>query len=167
MIRILFVCMGNICRYPMAEGVFQSLLEKHGLADQVLIESAGTHAYHVGKLPDQRAIRTAEERGVDLSRLRARQVEPGDLEEYDLVLVMDEHNYDTVLFICAKQHQHKLGFLLDYAPHLKTRNLPDPYYGGEIGFARVMDMIEDACEGLLSHLQEQLFRQVPLTFREE
>ncbi len=156
MIRVLFVCMGNICRSPMAEGVFQKLLEQSGLADQVLIDSAGTHAYHVGKSPDPRAIRTASERGIDLGRLRARQVERGDFEEFDLVLVMDEHNYDTLVFTCAKQHQHKLDYLLDYAPHLGTRNLPDPYYGGEIGFDRVMDMIEDACEGLLRHLQTQL-----------
>lgn len=159
MVRILFVCMGNICRSPMAEGIFQTLLEKHGLEDQVMIDSAGTHAYHVGKQPDQRAIKTAAERGIDLSRLRARQVEPGDFEEFDLVLVMDEHNYDTVLFTCAKQHQHKLNFLLDYAPHLKTRNVPDPFYGGEIGFDRVMDMIEDACEGLLQALQNQQLRK--------
>ncbi len=161
MIRILFVCMGNICRSPMAEGVFQKLVEQHGLADQVLIDSAGTHAYHVGKRPDPRAIRTAGERGIDLSLLQARQVEPGDFEEFDLVLVMDEHNYDTLVFTSAKRHQHKLDYLLNYAPHLGTRNLPDPYYGGEIGFDRVMDMIEDACEGLLHHLKEQRLRQVP------
>ncbi len=156
MTRILFVCMGNICRSPMAEGVFQKLLEREGLAGQVLIESAGTHAYHVGKAPDERAIRAARERGIDISHLRARQVEPGDFEEFDLVLVMDEQNYDTLLFTGARKHQHKLGYLLDYAPHLKTRNLPDPFYGTEPGFDRVLDMIEDACEGLLQHLQEQM-----------
>ncbi|BCX81113.1 protein-tyrosine phosphatase [Methylomarinovum caldicuralii] len=161
MIRILFVCMGNICRSPMAEGVFQKLLEREELADQVMIDSAGTHAYHLGKAPDERAIRAARERGIDISHLRARQVEPGDFEEFDLVLVMDEQNYDTLLFTSARKYQHKLGYLLDYAPHLKTRNLPDPYYGTEPGFDRVLDMIEDACEGLLAHLQERRQRQAP------
>lgn len=161
MMRILFVCMGNICRSPMAQGVFEKLLSQHGLSDQVLVESAGTHAYHLGKMPDERAIRAARERGIDIAHLRARQVEPGDFEEYDLVVVMDEQNYDTLLFTSARRHQHKLKFLLDYAPHLKTRNLPDPYYGTDIGFDRVMDMIEDACEGLLHHLQEQMRRQMP------
>lgn len=161
MIRVLFVCMGNICRSPMAEGVFQRLLEQHGLADQVLVDSAGTHAYHLGQSPDSRAILTAQARGIDISGLRARQAEPKDFDEFDLILVMDEHNYDTLLFTGAERHRSKLKYLLDYAPHLGTRNLPDPYYGGEIGFEQVMDMIEDACEGLLRHLQDQLLQRVP------
>ncbi len=161
MIRILFVCMGNVCRSPMAEGIFQHLLKQHGLADRVMIDSAGTHAYHAGKAPDPRAIRAAQARGIDISGLRARQVGPGDFEEFDLILAMDEHNYDSLLFTGAKHQQGKLGYLLDYAPHLKTRNLPDPYYGGEVGFERVMDMIEDACEGLLRHLQDQFLRRSP------
>ncbi|GAB4353591.1 MAG: low molecular weight protein-tyrosine-phosphatase [Methylohalobius sp. ZOD2] len=161
MIRVLFVCMGNICRSPLAEGVFQRLLEKHDLADRVLIDSAGTHAYHVGKSPDPRAVQTAFARGIDLSRLRARQVDGGDFDEFDLILVMDEHNYDTLLFTCAERHRGKMRYLLDFAPHLESRHVPDPYYGGEAGFERVMDMIEDACEGLLRHLQAQLQREVP------
>lgn len=159
MIRILFVCMGNICRSPMAEGIFRRLLEQHGLADRVMIDSAGTHAYHVGKSPDPRAVLTAQARGIDISRLRARQAEPGDFEAFDLILVMDEHNYDALMFIGAKRYQSKVGYLLDYAPHLNTRNLPDPYYGGEVGFERVMDMLEDACAGLLRHVQDQLLRR--------
>lgn len=160
MIKILFVCMGNICRSPMAEGVFQKLLEKHGLAGQVLVESAGTHAYHVGKSPDQRAISAARSRGIDLTGQRARQVEGGDFEEFDLVLVMDEQNYDALTFMCARRHRAKLKYFLDFAPHLKTRNVPDPYYGGELGFEQVLDMIEDACEGLLQHLREQMVEQL-------
>lgn len=161
MIRVLFVCMGNICRSPMAEGIFQKLLEQHGLADRVLVDSAGTHAYHLGKSPDPRAILTAKARGIDISHLRARQAEPGDFEEFDLILVMDEHNYDTLLFTCPdRRHREKIGYLLDYAPHLKVRNLPDPYYGGEVGFEKVMDMLEDACAGLLRHLQDQYLRRV-------
>ncbi len=156
MIRVLFVCMGNICRSPMAAGVFQRFLEQHGLADQVLVDSAGTHAYHVGKAPDPRAILTAQARGIDISGLRARQVEPEDLEEFDLILAMDEHNYDFLLFTGARAYQDKLGYLLDYAPHFGTRNLPDPYYGGELGFEKVMDMIEDACQGLLHHVKQLL-----------
>ncbi|HHJ40081.1 MAG: phosphotyrosine protein phosphatase [Methylothermaceae bacteria B42] len=161
MVKILFVCMGNICRSPMAEGVFQKLLEKHGLADQVLIDSAGTHAYHVGKSPDPRAVQTARARGIDLQNQQARQVSAGDFDEFDMVLVMDEQNYDALTFICAKRHQGKLKYFLDFAPHLKTRNLPDPFYGGDIGFERVMDMIEDACEGLLNHIQSQMQRSMP------
>jgi protein-tyrosine phosphatase len=159
-VKILFVCMGNVCRSPMAEGVFRRLLEQHGLSAQVEVDSAGTHAYHLGKSPDPRAILTAKARGIDISGIRARQVSPKDLEEFDLVMVMDEHNYDALRFICAKPHQAKLAYLLDYAPHLGTRNLPDPYYGGEAGFERVMDMIEEACEGLLSHLQDRWLRRV-------
>ncbi len=161
MMRILFVCMGNICRSPMAQGVFEKLLGDHGLSDRVLVDSAGTHAYHLGKAPDERAVRAARERGVEIAHLRARQVEPGDFDEYDLVVVMDEQNYDALRFISAERHRHKLKFLLDYAPHLKTRNLPDPYYGTDMGFERVLDMIEDACTGLLHHLQEQMRRQMP------
>ncbi len=160
MVRILFVCMGNICRSPMAEGVFRRLLEQHGLTSQVEVDSAGTHAYHLGRSPDPRAILTAKARGIDISGRRARQVSPKDLEKFDWVLVMDEHNYDALRFICPKPQQAKLAYLLDYAPHLKTRNLPDPYYGGELGFERVMDMIEEACEGLLSHLQDQWLRRM-------
>ncbi|GAB6067393.1 low molecular weight protein-tyrosine-phosphatase [Methylothermus subterraneus] len=162
MTRVLFVCMGNICRSPMAEGVFRHLLERHGLTARVQVDSAGTHAYHLGKSPDPRAVLIAKARGIDIGGRRARQFEvPSDFEAFDLILAMDEHNYDTLLFTGGKRYQGKLGFLLDYAPHLKTRNLPDPYYGGEAGFERVMDMIEDACEGLLSHLQDRLLRRAP------
>lgn len=161
MIRVLFVCMGNVCRSPMAQGIMQKLLEQHDLDDQVLVDSAGTHAYHLGRSPDPRAILAAQARGIDIRHLRARQAEPRDLKEFDLVLVMDEQNYDTLSFICTDPTQReKIGYLLDYAPHFATRTVPDPYYGGDMGFEKVMDMLEDACLGLLRHLQDRYLRRV-------
>jgi protein-tyrosine phosphatase len=151
---VLFVCMGNICRSPTAEGVFRNLVEKEGLADRFLIDSAGTHAYHVGEPPDERARRAASSRGIELGGLRARQVRFADFRDFDHILVMDADNRDALLFMQPGEHARKIGLLLDYAPRLKIKEVPDPYYGGAQGFEKVLDMIEAASEGFLRTLKE-------------
>jgi protein-tyrosine phosphatase len=141
--------MGNICRSPTAEGVFTALVVKNNLSDQFRIDSAGTHAYHTGDAPDLRAQKAARNRGIELKHLRARIVSPRDFDEFDHILVMDEDNYQHLDGICPDEHKHKVSYLLDYAPHLESREVPDPYYGGSYGFDRVLDMAEAASEGLL------------------
>jgi protein-tyrosine phosphatase len=153
-IKVLFVCMGNICRSPTAEGVFTQLIDERNLAHHFVIDSAGTHAYHVGNPPDLRSQKAAIERGVDLAHLRARKVDINDFENFDYVLAMDDENYSILMRACPKQHQDKVRYFLEYAPHLGTREVPDPYYGGEYGFERVLDMVEEASVGLLVALQK-------------
>lgn len=153
-IKVLFVCMGNICRSPTAEGVFTQLVQKQNLAHYFIIDSAGTHAYHVGNSPDLRSQKAAKERGVELEHLRARKVNMDDFENFDYVLAMDDDNYSILMNACPEQHKDKIRYFLEYAPHLSTRQVPDPYYGGEYGFERVLDMVEEASAGLLAALQE-------------
>lgn len=151
-IKILFVCMGNICRSPTAEGVFTALVNQYRLTDQFVIDSAGTHAYHIGNPPDLRSQKAAKERGVDLSHLRARKFVIDDFEHFDHILAMDDENYSILLNACPEPHRAKIKYFLEYAPHLKTREVPDPYYGGSYGFERVLDLTEQASEGLLKNL---------------
>ncbi len=158
MVKVLFVCMGNICRSPTAEGVFGKLVHEAGLSDVIEIDSAGTHAYHVGEPPDTRAQRHALARGVDLSLLRARRATSQDFEYFDYVLAMDEDNFQHLLQICPEQHQEKLQLFLDYAPHLTYREVPDPYYGGAKGFDNVLDLAEHAATGLLEHIRARHLR---------
>lgn len=151
---VLFVCMGNICRSPTAEGVFRKLVRERGVEEWFEIDSAGTHAYHVGEPPDERARQAALTRGVDLSGLRARQVTIADFDAFDHVLVMDRQNYDTLMFVCPKPHSHKVRLFLQYAPGLKKLDVPDPYYGGSKGFEEVLDMVERAALGFLESLRQ-------------
>jgi protein-tyrosine phosphatase len=153
-IKVLFVCMGNICRSPTAEGVFTKLVKDQNLEAQFTIDSAGTHAYHIGNEPDLRSQSAALERGVDLSGLRARKVINGDFEDFDFLLAMDDDNYSILINACPAQYQTKIKYFLDYAPHLNERQVPDPYYGGKYGFERVLDMIEEASAGFLKAVQE-------------
>ncbi|HEY8034164.1 MAG TPA: low molecular weight protein-tyrosine-phosphatase [Methylobacter sp.] len=153
-IKVLFVCMGNICRSPTAEGVFTKLVKDHNLEAHFAIDSAGTHAYHVGNEPDLRSQSAARERGIELSNLRARQVINGDFEDFDFLLAMDDENYSILVKACPAQYKTKIKYFLDYAPHLNERQVPDPYYGGQYGFERVLDMIEEASVGFLKNLQE-------------
>lgn len=155
MVRVLFVCMGNICRSPTAEGVFRKLVIEAGLEQQIEIDSAGTHAYHVGEPPDTRAQEAAKRRGVDISGLRGRHATSADFERFDYVLVMDEENYDNLLDICPSSHEQKLQLFLEYAPQRPEREVPDPYFGGAAGFDRVLDMVEEAAQGLLDHIKRQ------------
>ncbi len=153
-VRILFVCMGNICRSPTAEAVFRARVEKAGLAQHILIDSAGTHDYHIGNPPDARTQRTASKRGYDMSNLRGRQVEVADFARFDYVLAMDRANLSILNRFCPQDSHGHLGLFLEYATQHNEREVPDPYYGGADGFERVLDMIEDAAEGLLGHIRK-------------
>jgi protein-tyrosine phosphatase len=159
MVRVLFVCLGNICRSPTAEGVFRSQVESAGLAGQVETASAGTHAYHSGEGADRRSERAARRRGYDLSRHRARRVEVSDFAEFDYVLAMDDDNLRHLQSMSAglaagrEPLRAEVGLLLAFAPAVKFREVPDPYARGEEGFELVLDMIESAGEALLEHIR--------------
>lgn len=152
MIKVLFVCMGNICRSPTAEAAFRSQVEAAGLAKEIHIDSVGTHDYHVGAAPDRRAQTAAAERGYDLSHLRGRQVSLRDFSEFDYILAMDMDNLARLQARCPEQHAHKLGLFMEYSKNFLEREVPDPYYGGSAGFERVLDMVEDAGQGFIEHL---------------
>lgn len=151
--RVLFVCMGNICRSPTAEGVFRKLLAEQAPELDVQIDSAGTHGYHAGAPPDPRACRAAERRGVDLKPLRARQVTAADFAHFELVLAMDEQNLEFLLEACPAEHRSRIRLFLEFAPRLTRRDVPDPYYGGSSGFEHVLDLVEEAAAGLLDYLR--------------
>jgi protein-tyrosine phosphatase len=155
-IKVLFVCTGNICRSPTAEGVFRHVIAEAGLADRISCESAGTHDYHVGEAPDPRTQRAAEKRGYDLCELRARQVIRRDFDAFDYVLAMDEGHLRLLERLCPPQHAHKLKLFLEFGPDPKLRDVPDPYYGGAQGFERVLDLVEQAAQGLLDHLKSRI-----------
>lgn len=155
MVKVLFVCMGNICRSPTAEGVFRQLVNQAGLSDQIHIDSAGTHAYHVGEPPDRRAQAAARNRNIDLSSQRARKVHDEDFEQFDYVLAMDNSNYAELEFISELDQQHKLRLFLDFADNTDTREVPDPYYGGDRGFEHVLDLVEAASQGLLADIRNK------------
>ncbi|WP_303905825.1 low molecular weight protein-tyrosine-phosphatase [Thiohalomonas denitrificans] len=155
MVKVLFVCMGNICRSPVAHGLFQHLLEQDGLAEQVYVDSAGTHAYHVGEQPDPRSQDTARRRGIDISTQRARKVCAEDFDEFDYVLAMDRGNYRMLAKICPAGSEEKLSMFLEFGPDLKETEVPDPYYGGPGGFERVFDLVEAAARGLLADIRKR------------
>lgn len=152
MIRILFVCMGNICRSPMAEGVTRHFLKNKGMNEIVHIDSAGTHDYHVGEPPDPRAQRAALRRGVDLSDLRARKVGAADFEQFDLLLAMDRDNLSQLQGVCPRPNLPKLDLFMRYSTRFEGEDVPDPYFGGERDFGLVLDMVEDAATGLIEVL---------------
>lgn len=147
--------MGNICRSPTAQGVFRNLVEQEGLSYQISTDSAGTIDYHIGNTPDRRAREIAVKRGLDISDLRARQAVAEDFVEFDYVLAMDQENYADLQSICPEGYEGKLHYFLDFAPQLKIREVPDPYYGGPAGFEQVFDMAEEASFGLLNKIKEQ------------
>lgn len=149
---VLFVCMGNICRSPTAEGVFTQLAQQAGLLSQLEIDSAGTYGYHTGEPPDYRSQQAAAARGVDLSGLRARQVEAKDFQHYDYLLAMDRENLRALQRMAPPNQLHKIHLFLDFAPHLPEREVPDPYYGGPQGFEQVLDLVEAASQGLLAEM---------------
>lgn len=152
-VSVLFVCMGNICRSPTAEGVFRHYVQEAGLAERIRIDSAGTHAYHVGKGPDRRAVAAADGRGFSLSGIRARRVCEDDFEEFDHVVAMDEDNKAELLAIAPDQHHGKVSLFLSFATS-NFAEVPDPYYGGASGFERVLDLVEEASRGLLETLSK-------------
>jgi protein-tyrosine phosphatase len=151
--RVLFVCMGNICRSPTAEGVFREFVQRHAPELDLEIDSAGTHDYHVGEPPDPRALKAASSRGLDLSALRARQVEDADFERFDLILAMDRVNYEALLDRSPAQYRSRIRLLLEFADDAGRDEVPDPYYGGAKGFEEVLDLLEDAAAGLLAEVR--------------
>lgn len=154
--RVLLVCMGNICRSPTAEGVLRHYLKIHGLHDKVEVDSAGTHGYHVGEAPDQRTQRAALIRGYNLSQLRARKVAPQDMDYFDLILAMDKTNLDNLRRIAPPEVYNRIGLFMDYAENFDDDEVPDPYYGLGHGFDLVLDMVEDASQGLVEELKKRL-----------
>jgi protein-tyrosine phosphatase len=153
MVRVLFVCMGNICRSPLAQGVLEHVLRREGLDGEVEVDSAGTGPWHVGEPPDARAQRSAAARGVDLSAQRARRVTLDDCRTFDYVLTMDEENFRAVSALC--RGSAVVRPFLDFAKDSPEREVPDPYYGGPDGFDRVLDLVEAASEGLLDDIRER------------
>lgn len=157
MIRVLFVCLGNICRSPMAEGLFRRLVEHEGYGEFIEIDSAGTHAYHIGEPPDIRAQAAAAKRGADISSLRGRHATANDLHIFDYVLAMDRENFEHLQEICPRGKENKIQLFLEYAPQRELKEVPDPYFGSHAGFDRVLDMIEEAAAGLLAEIRRQRF----------
>ena len=154
--KVLFVCMGNICRSPTAHGVFRQYIHESGLSQTVSVDSAGTHAYHIGEAPDARSQEHALKRGYQLSDLQARQLKASDFDEYDLVLVMDWDNYALTEQQCPPNKKHKIRRLTEFCKTLEASVVPDPYYKGAEGFEEVLDLVEDACDGLLEHVRARL-----------
>lgn len=152
---VLFVCMGNICRSPTAEAVMRHKLREAGLGETVRIDSAGTHAWHAGAPPDHRSALHAARRGYDLSALRAREVVDADFERFDLILAMDWDNLALLEERCPPEHQRKLGRLTEHCRRRDSPVVPDPYAGGAEGFEEVLDLVEDACEGLIERIRRQ------------
>ena len=152
--KVLFVCMGNICRSPTAHGIFQSLVNQNGLGESILVDSAGTHSYHTGNPPDLRSQSTAKAHGVDLSGLRARRFMSNDFVDFDFVIAMDNANRADMLAIKPDEYNAKFNLMLDFSSRFQQQEVPDPYFGEE-GFDLVFDMINDASEGLLQHIRDQ------------
>ena len=153
-VKVLFVCMGNICRSPTAHGVFQSMVDEQGLSDQIIVDSAGTHSYHIGSPPDLRSQHMAQLRGVDITGLRARQFESDDFLDFDFLLAMDHTNLSNMSSLRPDKARAQLELMLHYSEKFKQKEVPDPYFGND-GFELVFDMISDASEGLLRHIKKQ------------
>ena len=153
-VKVLFVCMGNICRSPTAHGVFQSMVDEQGLSDQIIVDSAGTHSYHIGSPPDLRSQHMAQLRGVDITGLRARQFESDDFLDFDFLLAMDHTNLSNMSSLRLDKARAQLDLMLHYSEKFKQKEVPDPYFGND-GFELVFDMISDASEGLLRHIKKQ------------
>ncbi len=160
MIRVLFVCLGNICRSPLSQGVFEEAVRREGLSGKIEADSAGTHGfYHAGEAPDPRAQESAASRGIDISVQRARLLEREDCERFDYILTMDEQNYERVTALCPGHGTRALiRPFLDFAPDRPEREVPDPYHGGPEGFDLAMDLAEAASEGLLEDIRERHLR---------
>jgi protein-tyrosine phosphatase len=150
--RILFVCLGNICRSPMAEGVFRRVIAEEGVAHLFEIDSAGLGDWHVGQAPDNRAQAAARKRGMDISGQSARQITRGDFARFDLLLAMDGSNVEELIQLAPQSERHKIRRFLDFAPHIGAQDVPDPFFGGREGFDHALDLIEEAARGLLGEL---------------
>ncbi len=155
-VKVLFVCMGNICRSPTVEAVFKHVVKQAGIEDAIIADSVGTHDYHIGESPDERAQQAARKRGYDMSKLRARQVETMDFERFDYILAMDRDNLALLERKCPSQHRNKLALFCDFDDGHAGQEVPDPYFGGAIGFERVLDMAEQVSASLITHINEKL-----------
>lgn len=155
MYKVLFVCTGNICRSPTAQGVFQRIVDDAGLSAVVSVDSAGTHDYHVGASPDRRAQVAARRRSIDISQYKARQINSLDYQEADLILAMDWQNLLFLQQNCPKVYHPKLMLLMRFSNDYEEATVPDPYYGGVEGFKKVLDYIENACHGVLELVQKR------------
>ncbi len=151
--KILFVCLGNICRSPTAQGVMEHLVKKENLHDKISVDSAGTAAWHHGNLADPRSTEHAAKRGYDLTPQRSRPVDPSDFHEFDLIFAMDKNNYNNLLELAPSVHKNKVKLFLKEHGNSKTHEVPDPYYKGEEGFEEVLDLLEVACENLLNKIR--------------
>lgn len=150
--KLLFVCLGNICRSPSAENIMNHLIEQANLSESIVCDSAGTSSYHIGSSPDRRMTASAAKRGIML-RGKARQFEQSDLEDFDLILAMDQENYRDILSLDPQgKYRDKVKLMCDFASNHREREVPDPYYGGPEGFNKVIDLLLDACDGLLQHV---------------
>jgi protein-tyrosine phosphatase len=155
MVKLLFVCLGNICRSPSAENIMRYLVEKEELSDKIICDSAGTSSYHIGANPDRRMREAAQKRGIKLVG-KARQIEDFDLEYYDLILAMDKSNYQDILSLDFKgKYKDKIKLMCDFTSLYGDREVPDPYYGGDAGFNHVIDLLLDSCQGLLDYLKQE------------
>ena len=155
-IGVLFVCMGNICRSPTAEGVFRKLVSDAGLDAEIEVDSAGTHAYHTGEPPDRRAQAVAERRGYTLKGQRARRVADSDFQQFDFIMAMDRHNLSDLEESSGDESNAEIRLFLEYSTSGSLDEVPDPYYGGAAGFERVLDLVEDAAAGLLDEVRRRL-----------
>jgi protein-tyrosine phosphatase len=153
---VLFVCTGNICRSPTAEGVFRTLVTRAGLGHAIFADSAGTHDYHIGDPPDPRAVAHARRRGYDISDLRARRIHANDFQRFDLLLACDEGHRRILRRLAPSDARGRVARLLDYAPELGLQDVPDPYYGDPAGFEHVLDIVERAAEGVLMKLRSDM-----------
>jgi len=153
LVKVLFVCLGNICRSPTAEGVFRAIVDEAGLSDLVNIDSAGTSGWHIGDPPDERGQRAALTRGYDLSQQRARKVGPRDFETFDYIIGMDSRNVADLSAMAPAGTRDKVSLFLAFAPETGEREIPDPYYGGPDGFDQVLDLVEAASRGLLADIR--------------
>ena len=155
MVKVLFVCLGNICRSPTAEGVFTALIDREGLTDLVIVDSAGTGDWHVGDQPDRRAQAAAKARGYDLSMQRARQIKEMDFWDFDYVIAMDSQNHSDLSIMAPTNAQDRIRMFLSFAPKEGVTDVPDPYYGGANGFDHVLDLVEAASLGLLQEIRKR------------
>lgn len=154
--RVLLVCMGNICRSPTAEVVLRNIIKNNNLGSKVEVDSAGTHGYHVGEAPDSRTQRAAAVRGYNLTQLRARKVARQDLDYFDLILAMDKSNLDNLWRMATPEQKERIKLFMDYSKNFDDDEVPDPYYGLGHGFDLVLDMVEDAAQGLVDEIKLKL-----------